>query len=82
MQMLCYCMLVEDVMEGKVSHGYIFYIRDGNRQVGIAYNTGLKHKILSELEKILDIIQNERMPKPTDVKTRCIDCTYKNICVR
>jgi CRISPR-associated exonuclease Cas4 len=81
-QILCYCLLVEDVFDRKVNQGYIFYIRDGNRQVTLPFNEGSKRRIVEDINRVLGIIQNERMPKPTPVKSRCMDCTYKNICNR
>lgn len=81
-QLLCYCLLVEDVFDTKVNQGYIFYIREGNRQVMIPYDEISKKKIVEDVHNVLEIITNERMPKPTSVKNRCMDCTYKNICIR
>lgn len=81
-QILCYCMLVEEVFACKVNQGYIFYIRDGNRQESVPYSNNSKDKIIADINKVLAIIQDERLPKPTSVRNRCIDCTYKNICVR
>ena len=81
-QLLCYCLLVEDVFDRKVNQGYIFYIRDGNRQVTLPFNEGSKRRIVEDINRVLEIIQNEHMPKATTVKGRCIDCTYKNICIR
>lgn len=81
-QIACYCLLIEEVFAKNVQEGYIFYIRDGNKQVTVPFTSGLKEKTLNDVSIILDIIQNERIPKPTAVRARCVDCTYKNICVK
>lgn len=81
-QILCYCMLIEDVFAKKVNEGYIFYIRDGNKQETVPFTDKTKGRILEDIDAILEIIGKEKIPRPTAVTARCVDCTYKNICVR
>ncbi|MGD9489466.1 MAG: CRISPR-associated protein Cas4 [Calditrichaceae bacterium] len=81
-QLISYCMLLEEVFEKKVEKGYIFYVRNGNKQVEVPYTTKSKHNLIRDIEHVVAIIQNERQPKPTSGRARCADCTYKNICVR
>ncbi len=82
LQLQCYCLLVEDVYQEPVQQGFLFYIRRGRDQVAVPFNETIKDKLLHDIETVVKIIQKERMPSPTRVKTRCADCTYKNICVR
>ncbi len=81
-QIQCYCMLIEDVFAKSVNEGYIFYIRDGNKQEKVSFTESSKKKILNDVDAILEIIHREKIPKPTAVRARCVDCTYKNICAR
>ena len=81
-QILCYCLMIEDVFAKQVNEGYIFYIRDGNKQETVHFTESSKKELLTDIEDVLEIIQKEKIPKPTAVRARCVDCTYKNICVR
>ena len=55
-QILCYCMLVEEVYQKPVYNGYIFYIAGGSRHLSIPYNVVEKNSILRDIETILSII--------------------------
>jgi CRISPR-associated exonuclease Cas4 len=80
-QILSYCLMIEDIYRQSVKCGFIFYIRDGNRQVRVDYNEKARSKVISDIESVLQIIQGERIPEYNINKNTCIDCTYKNICV-
>jgi len=80
-QILCYCLLIEELFGKTVKKGYIFYIRKGSKQVEINYNKRSKDQILKSINEILEIIQNEKIPPKTKYYNRCNDCTYKNICI-
>lgn len=80
-QMLSYCLLLEDVFQKPVKCGFIFYIRDGNRQVKVDYTEKSKQKIIADVNALLEIIRNEKIPERSGNRNQCIDCTYKNICV-
>lgn len=80
-QLLSYCLLVEDVFQRPVHCGFIFYIRDGSRQVKIDYTARAKRKLIEDIADLLAIIQHEKIPERTKNEYECIDCTYRNICV-
>ena len=80
-QILCYCMLIEEIYQTEVKNGYIIYVRKGSQQVIVPYTRKAKEDIIKNINNVLTIIQKESIPRVTKVKNRCIDCTYKNICV-
>lgn len=80
-QLLSYCLLVEDVYQKPVNCGFLFYIREGSRQVKVPYDARERQKIIKDLEQVLDLINHEKMPEKTGNLEECRDCTYKNICV-
>lgn len=80
-QSLSYCLMLEDVFQKPVKCGFIFYIRDGNRQVKVDYTEKAKLKITMDINAVLSIIQSENIPDRSNNSNQCIDCTYKNICV-
>ncbi len=80
-QILSYCLLLEDVYQRLVKCGFIFYIRDGNRQVKVLYDDRERIKVIKDIEAVLTIIQSEKIPERTINIEECRDCTYKNICI-
>ena len=82
LQLYCYCLLIEEAFEKPVKKGYIWYMRSGSRQVEIPFTAAARKEVAEVIENILAIVQNEKLPKGTKNTNRCIDCTYKNICVR
>jgi CRISPR-associated exonuclease Cas4 len=81
-QILTYCLLIEEIYATEVKNGYIFYIRGGSKQVTIPFNESAKKNIITDVEGILTIMREEKMPGATPNRNKCIDCTYKNICIR
>ena len=82
LQIYCYALLIEEVFEKPVKNGYIFYIRNGFRQERVPFTAQARWQTKKDIEAVLEIINREKMPKPTPSRSRCADCTYKNICVR
>jgi len=80
-QILSYCLMLEDTYQKPVKCGFIFYIRDGNRQVKVDYTEKTKQKIINDITALLGIIQNENIPERSENHNQCYDCTYKNICI-
>lgn len=80
-QIISYCLMIEKFLDKPVKNGYIYYIRQGNRQVTVPYTRQSKRQLIEIIDTILDIIQREKMPLKTKVIQRCRDCTYKNICI-
>lgn len=81
MQILAYCIMIEEFLDKEVKNGYLFYIRDGSRQVTVPFTSRDRRRLLEIIDDILETIQGERLPVKTGVTSRCRDCTYKNICV-
>ncbi|MCD6233937.1 MAG: CRISPR-associated protein Cas4 [Candidatus Marinimicrobia bacterium] len=81
MQIGAYGVLIEEIYHKPVRCGFIFYIRDGSRVVDVKITDRLKQKVRESTEKIVTIIQGEEMPDVAGRKIRCLDCTYRNICV-
>ncbi len=81
-QIYCYALLIEEVFEKPVKKGYIFYIRGGSKQIEIPVTEAARRQTRADIKAVLEIIEREKMPGPTSVRSRCADCTYKNICVR
>lgn len=81
-QLICYACLIEDNFKKPVNYGYLVYTRSKNKVVKIKIEQSDKEEVLKCAEAIIDIIKSNRFPKATSYKKRCIDCTYRNICIQ
>jgi len=81
-QSVIYAMLIEKCFDRKVNKGYICYVRSDNYLKEIKITKRLKNNAIKYKNEILKIIKKGYYPKATNYKKRCIDCTYKNICIQ
>lgn len=80
-QILMYGLMIEDLYKKPVEKGYIVYCRSGYEVKEIIMTENLKKEILETIQEYLAVLQGY-YPKATRYKARCIDCCYKNICIR
>ncbi|MCH2450239.1 MAG: CRISPR-associated protein Cas4 [Gracilimonas sp.] len=81
-QLACYACLIEDNFDKKVDRGYLVYTRSKNKVIEIEINETQKQEVKECAVAIGEIIQDNRFPKSTRYKKRCIECTYRNICIQ
>jgi len=81
-QLYCYAILIEGNFGKEVNRGYIIYTRSKNRLIEVNITASNKDKVKKDAENIIDIISNNRYPKATRYKKRCITCTYRNVCTK
>ena len=80
-QLAIYGLLIESTYQMPVECGYIAYIRGGSKTVTVIIDKQLKVRAKHIIEDVMTIITSEVIPKKTPYRIRCVDCTYKNICV-
>lgn len=81
-QLFCYSILIEAVFGGKVEKGFLVYVRSKNKLIEIPIEENAKKEIRESMQKMLEIIEENRFPKATTYKKRCVNCTYRNICIK
>ena len=81
-QLYCYAVLIEQNFGVVVNKGFIVYTRSKNKLVEIEIKQKHKQKVLVDAEAIIYIIENNYFPKATKFKKRCVNCTYRNICIK
>lgn len=81
-QQYCYACLIEENFKQKVIKGFIVYTRSNNHVVELEITESDKEVIKSAAEGIKLIIDHNFFPKATKFKKRCVDCTYRNICIK
>ncbi len=81
-QMFCYALLIEENYNCKVNKGFLVYTRSSNKLVEVAINESDKQLVKECAKDIGFIIDSNLFPKATKYKKRCVDCTYRNICIK
>ena len=81
-QLYCYAWLIETNFDQKVEKGYLVYTRSQNKLIEIPIVSENVEQIKTAAAAIQLIIQQNRHPKATKYKKRCVACTYRNICVQ
>lgn len=81
-QQHCYACLIEENFKKPVDRGFIVYVRSKHHLVEIPITASDKDKIRQCVDAILRIIDHNFFPKATKYKKRCLDCTYRNICIK
>ncbi len=81
-QSVLYAILIEENFNLPVNRGFICYIRSNNRLVEVDITEQDKVKVLNIIEEMFKIIELGYFPKRTKYKNKCIDCCYRNICIK
>ncbi len=81
-QLYCYAWLIEENFDVKVEKGFIVYIRSKNKIMEVPITEEDKKLVRQAAKDIENIIDKNIFPKATKSKKRCVDCTYRNICVK
>ncbi|WP_297338414.1 CRISPR-associated protein Cas4 [Algoriphagus sp.] len=81
-QLVCYAVLIEENFRGTVKKGYLVYTRSSNKLIEVPIDQESKSQILKSMESMAEIISKNQFPKGTKFKQRCLNCTYKNICIQ
>lgn len=78
-QLAGYAMLVEEEFKTEVEVGFI-YLAISQKVIAIRITRELKEKALSVLTEIRNMIQQGILPAPTEVRSRCTECEFRNYC--
>lgn len=81
-QLIAYAWLIEDNFQREVKKGFLVYTRSKNHLEEVAIRKGQIEEVKKAAENILKIIDKNYYPKATKIKKRCLNCTYRNICVK
>lgn len=81
-QLYCYAVLIEANFNVNVKKGFLVYTRSKNKLIEVEIDSEAKAKIKNSMAKMLEIIEGNKFPKATKFKKRCLNCTYRNICIK
>ena len=80
-QLWAYAVLAEDVYNKPVKKGFIVYVRSHNHLETIEISDRDKDLVRQTADNILQVIETEIYPEATRTKKKCLNCTYRKICV-
>ena len=80
-QMTMYSLMIEDLYDVEVKKAFLVYTRSKDYLNEILITKDMKNKVKKSIRNYLKILNKGYFPKGTKYKKRCLDCTYKNICV-
>ena len=80
-QAALYGLLIMEHFGVDVKRGFVCYTRSNNHVEEIDFQQKDYEKAKEIVREILMIIQRGYYPEGTKQKARCVDCTYRNICV-
>ncbi len=81
-QLYCYAILIEQNYSLPVKKGFLIYVRSKNKIIEIPIDNTGKEKINNNIKAIIEIIDKNLFPKSTKYKSKCLTCTYRNICMK
>ena len=81
-QSVLYAILIEENFNFPVNKGFICFIRSNNSIQTIDITENEKIKALKIIEEMFKVIELGYFPKRTKNRNKCIDCCYRNICVK
>jgi len=81
-QLYCYAVLIEANFKCKVNKGFLVYTRSKHKLIEVDIDDKAKAVVKKGLAEMTAIIQQNKFPKATKYKKRCLNCTYSNICVK
>ncbi len=81
-QLYCYALLIEENFGKQVNKGFLVYVRSKNKLIEVEIDKEAKEEIRKSINNIQVIMEENYFPKATKYKRRCLNCTYRNICVQ
>jgi CRISPR-associated exonuclease Cas4 len=78
-QLAGYAVLVEEQYQTQVETGFI-YLAPVGELVAIKITEELKQEVADRLARIREMVREELLPPPTQVRARCSECEFRNYC--
>ena len=80
-QSALYGLMIADNYGVGVNRGFVCYTRSNHLVKEVKLSDKDFERAIGLVNEVLDIIQKGFYPAATKHKARCVDCTYRNICV-
>ncbi|MFH1428652.1 MAG: CRISPR-associated protein Cas4 [Candidatus Margulisiibacteriota bacterium] len=81
-QQVVYCLLLEEYFKKPANKAFVCFVLSKNYLHEFEIKESDKQHTLRQIDEIYDIIGTGLLPAATKSKGRCLDCCYRNICVK
>ena len=78
-QLTAYAMLAEHTLGGAVTRAFA-YLTPAKKAREVPITPAMRAHVRKTLDELRASIENERLPRPTPYRKRCIDCEYRRFC--
>jgi CRISPR-associated exonuclease Cas4 len=79
LQLTAYALLLEEAYDVSINHGYLYLIPLRTLRK-VSFTGRLRNSVHQRLKQANEMIALERMPPPTSVRNRCVDCEFRRFC--
>ncbi len=79
LQLAAYALLVEEQF-GRPTEKAFVYLLPEDDVVVVEITAVLRESVVSALAAVRESVVMERMPEATNLRTRCVDCEFRNYC--
>jgi len=80
-QSALYGLMIADNYGVEVNRGFVCYTRSNHLVKEVKLGNKDFERAITMVGEVLEVIQKGFYPDATKYKARCVDCTYRNICV-
>lgn len=80
-QMIMYALMIRETFNVDVKYAYIVFCLSNNFVYKLNISDSLINKVLNNIQEYQDVIKGN-YPNKTKYKNRCLDCSYRNICIK
>jgi len=80
-QIVLYALMIEEVYNKPVSKGFLVYCREENRLIEVGITQEDKDRVIDYIDEFRRILEGY-YPQATKQKSKCLDCCYRNICIK
>jgi len=78
-QLTAYAILAEHALKRPVTRSFV-YLTPAKRALEVPITAAMRDHVHKLLAALRDSIENERLPRPTPHRARCVACEYRRFC--
>jgi CRISPR-associated exonuclease Cas4 len=79
LQLAAYGLLLEEAWSVRAPEGFLYSLIS-RRAERVSLTTRLRNRVLSTVGEIRNMVEEERLPPPTNKRARCVNCEFRRFC--
>ena len=81
-QLYCYAWLIQENFGATVTRGFVVYTRSNNHVATVPVTPEDIERVKAVAADVRRVLNKNILPKATRVKSRCVNCTYRKVCIQ